>query len=116
MPEVHVSRQVERLPGDLRAAVTLVQQAAEAAAALDIDTLEVAYDPHRGFPLAVLKASGLSWHPGANPGSASIDVGVDGSDGAPPFRVRWGDTGHEATFFPGADARVQHFDHQEIVP
>jgi hypothetical protein len=61
--------------GDLRGAVALVQQAAEAAAALDVDTLEVTFDPHRGFPLAVLEASGLHWRRGAIPGSASIDVG-----------------------------------------
>jgi hypothetical protein len=34
-----------------------------------------------------------------------------GPDGEPPFVVRWGDTGHEALFFPGSDATVQHFDH-----
>jgi len=43
-------------------------------------------------------------------------IGVDGSDGDPPFRVRWGDTGHEAIFFPGAEARVQHYDHQATTP
>jgi hypothetical protein len=32
---------------------------------------------------------------------------VHGKDGAPPFLVRWGDTGHQALFFPGADASVQ---------
>ena len=36
-------------------------------------------------------------------------LAADGADGGPPFRVRWGDTGHEGIFFPGADARVQHF-------
>ena len=34
-----------------------------------------------------------------------------GPDGSPPFRVRWGDTGHEGLFFPGSDAYVEHFDH-----
>lgn len=34
-------------------------------------------------------------------------------DGAPPFRVRWGDTGHESLFFPGTDAAIQHFDHSK---
>ncbi len=34
-----------------------------------------------------------------------------GDDGAPPYRVRWGDTGHESLFFPGSDATVHHFDH-----
>lgn len=32
-----------------------------------------------------------------------------GPDGGPPFRVRWEDTGHEALFFPGSDATVEHF-------
>ena len=36
---------------------------------------------------------------------------VRGSDGGPPFVVRWEENGHEALFFPGADARVQHFEH-----
>ena len=34
---------------------------------------------------------------------------VRGPEG--PFFVRWGDTGHETLFFPGSDARVQHFEH-----
>jgi len=29
-------------------------------------------------------------------------------DGSPPYRVRWSDTGHEALFFPGPDAYVDH--------
>jgi hypothetical protein len=33
---------------------------------------------------------------------------VHGTDGAPPYVVRWSDTGHEGLFFPGADAIVQH--------
>lgn len=32
---------------------------------------------------------------------------VLGTDGAPPYRVRWLDTDHLALVFPGADARVQ---------
>ena len=34
-----------------------------------------------------------------------------GPDGEGPFVVRWGDSGHETLFFPGADAVVQHFEH-----
>ena len=34
-----------------------------------------------------------------------------GDDGGPPYRIRWGDSGHETLFFPGSDAFVQHFDH-----
>lgn len=33
-----------------------------------------------------------------------------GPGGDPPYRVRWGDSGHEALFFPGSDAFVQHFE------
>lgn len=35
---------------------------------------------------------------------------VRGQDGASPYLVRWGDTGHQSLFFPGADASVQHFE------
>ena len=38
---------------------------------------------------------------------------VRGHDGTPPYVVRWGDTGHQALFFPGADAEVQHFEHHD---
>jgi len=34
-------------------------------------------------------------------------IEVHGPDGAPPYMVRWGDTGEEALFFPGSDAVVQ---------
>jgi hypothetical protein len=33
---------------------------------------------------------------------------VKHADGTPPYRVRWSDTGHEALFFPGSDAYVDH--------
>lgn len=33
---------------------------------------------------------------------------VEHSDGTPPYRIRWSDTGHEALFFPGPDAYVDH--------
>jgi hypothetical protein len=33
---------------------------------------------------------------------------VHGKDGAPPFKVRWSDDGHESLVFPGPDAHVQH--------
>jgi hypothetical protein len=36
---------------------------------------------------------------------------VRGSDGGPPYLVRWDDDGHEGLFFPGSDAAVQHFEH-----
>ena len=31
-----------------------------------------------------------------------------GPDGGAPYLVRWSDTGRETTFFPGADAHVDH--------
>lgn len=37
-------------------------------------------------------------------------VGV-GEEGNPPYTVRWSDSDHETLFFPGSDARVQHFAH-----
>ena len=33
---------------------------------------------------------------------------VHGPDGAPPYVVRWSDTGHEALFFPGPDSVIHH--------
>jgi hypothetical protein len=36
---------------------------------------------------------------------------VRGSDGGPPYLVRWADSGHETLFFPGPDAFVRHFEH-----
>ncbi|GAA3818095.1 DUF1918 domain-containing protein [Nocardioides panacisoli] len=34
-------------------------------------------------------------------------------DGSPPYVVRWSDTGHEALVYPGDDAEVHHFHHEE---
>jgi hypothetical protein len=33
---------------------------------------------------------------------------VRGTDGGPPFLVRWADDGHEGLVFPGPDAVVEH--------
>jgi hypothetical protein len=41
---------------------------------------------------------------------------VHGADGAPPYVVRWSDSGRESLVFPGPDAYVQHFSHEEQVP
>jgi len=38
---------------------------------------------------------------------------VHHEDGSPPYLVRWSDTGHEALIFPGPDAVVQHFSHED---
>lgn len=37
-------------------------------------------------------------------------LAVEHEDGSPPYRVRWSDNGHEALFFPGADAYVDQLD------
>ena len=39
-------------------------------------------------------------------------IEVRGPDGSPPFLVRWAGDGHESLVFPGSDAFIQHFDHQ----
>jgi len=36
---------------------------------------------------------------------------VRGADGGSPYVVRWADDGHEALFFPGPDATVEHLHH-----
>lgn len=33
---------------------------------------------------------------------------VRGAEGAPPYQVRWSDTGHEGLYFPGTDAVIHH--------
>jgi len=35
-----------------------------------------------------------------------------GTDGGPPYRIRWSDDGDVTLFFPGPDAHVQHVAHQ----
>ena len=35
---------------------------------------------------------------------------VSGSDGGPPYLVRWGDDGHESLLFPSSDARVENYE------
>ena len=40
-----------------------------------------------------------------------MEIMASADCGGPPYRVRWGDSGHEALFFPGSDAYVQHFEH-----
>ena len=34
-------------------------------------------------------------------------VEIRDPDGAPPYLVRWGDSGHVSLFFPGSDASLQ---------
>lgn len=37
---------------------------------------------------------------------------VLGDDGAPPYRVRWEDSGEVTELFPGSDASVRHLEHR----
>jgi Domain of unknown function (DUF1918) len=47
-------------------------------------------------------------------------ISVPAANGAPPYRVRWLDTGHESLIIPGADARIvsaaasSRHDHLEV--
>ena len=46
-------------------------------------------------------------HPGGPIRDAEV-LEVEHLDGTPPYRVRWSDTGHEALFYPGPGAYVDH--------
>lgn len=51
---------------------------------------------------------------GAHVGDVGRDgeiLEVRGTDGGPPYVVRWSDTGHEGFVFPGPDTVVHHFEH-----
>lgn len=37
---------------------------------------------------------------------------VRGEHGAPPYIVRWDDTGHDVLVFPGSDAVIDHLEHR----
>jgi len=39
-------------------------------------------------------------------------IDVLGTDGAPPFRVRWSEDGRESLIFPGSDAMIEHLAHE----
>lgn len=43
-------------------------------------------------------------------------VEVRGVDGAPPYVVRWSDTGHTSLYYPGPDAQVHHIEHRSPAP
>ena len=38
---------------------------------------------------------------------------VLGDAGGPPYVVRWEDDGHVSRLYPGSDAYVQHFEHED---
>ena len=51
-------------------------------------------------------------HTGEPPRDAEI-LEVLGQNGAPPYIVRWEDDGHVSRLYPGSDAFVQHFEHED---
>jgi hypothetical protein len=51
-------------------------------------------------------------HVGESDNEAEI-LEVRRIDGSPPYLVRWSETGREGLLFPGTDAFVQHFEHDE---
>ena len=50
----------------------------------------------------------ISGHRGNQPGRECEVIEVRGTDGGPPYLVRWGDSGHETLFFPGSDAALRN--------
>jgi hypothetical protein len=48
-------------------------------------------------------------HHVGEPDREALILDVEGVEGGPPYRVRWGDDGHEGVFFPGPDAAVEHY-------
>jgi hypothetical protein len=50
-------------------------------------------------------------HRVGEPNRDCVILEVRGADGGSPYVVRWGDDGHEALFFPGPDATLEHFTH-----
>ena len=42
------------------------------------------------------------------PDREAVVLAVEGPDGGPPYRVRWGEDQHESLFVPGSDAVVEH--------
>lgn len=53
----------------------------------------------------------IKGHRIGEPDRDCVVLEVCGTDGGPPYRVQWGDTGHETLFFPGSDASVRHYEH-----
>jgi hypothetical protein len=50
----------------------------------------------------------VSGHHVGEPERHALILEVRGSDGGPPYLVRWAEDGHEGLFFPGSDAVVEH--------
>jgi hypothetical protein len=52
-------------------------------------------------------------HSIGEPDHDAVVLEVHGADGAPPYRVRWSDDGHEGLYFPGNDASIVHYEDAE---
>ena len=65
---------------------------------------EDAMQANRGDRVIIRHQSGQPEHDGEV-------LEVRGANGAPPYVVRWEDSGHETYSFPGPDAIIQHFRH-----
>lgn len=50
----------------------------------------------------------VSGHHVGEPERHALILDVRGTDGGPPYLVRWAADGHEGLFFPGSDALVEH--------
>jgi hypothetical protein len=50
----------------------------------------------------------VSGHRIGEPDRTGEILEVHGKEGAPPYVVRWDDTGDEGLYFPGSDARLRH--------
>jgi hypothetical protein len=58
----------------------------------------------------------IKGHHVGEPEKDCLVLAVLGPDGEPPYRIRWGDTGHEGLFFPGSDALVVPYDEETTTP
>jgi hypothetical protein len=49
-------------------------------------------------------------HHVGEPDRDAVVLEVRGTDGGPPYLVRWSDDGHEGLYFPGSDALAVHYE------
>ena len=55
----------------------------------------------------------IKGHSIGEPDRDAVVLEVHGVDGAPPYRVRWSEDGHEGLYFPGTDASIVHYEDAE---
>jgi len=55
----------------------------------------------------------IKGHHAGEPDRDAEILEVHGDDGAPPWLIRWSEDGREGLYFPGSDAEVEHFPHDE---